>query len=60
MGCPACSRSDVGEIRFSSVGEGVVFRFCRVCEHRWWESPAGSVLEIDSVLEAASVFAKSA
>ena len=60
MGCPACSRIDVGEIRFATVGEGVVFRFCRVCEHRWWEAPCGDVLDVDDVLAAATVFAKSA
>lgn len=60
MGCPACSRIDVGEIRFSTVADGVVFRFCRVCEHRWWEAPTGEVLPIDAVLAAATRFAKSA
>ena len=57
MDCPNCSREDVGEISFSSLGTGTSFYFCRQCEHRWWvleSKPAA----LDNVLDAASVFAR--
>lgn len=60
MGCPGCHRQDVGEIRFATVGSGIVFRYCRMCEHRWWEGADGATLDLRAVLDAASVLSRSA
>lgn len=57
MRCPDCDRQDVGEIRFSTIGSGVNFFYCRYCEHRWWVSAEG-LIELDGVLDAATTFAQ--
>jgi hypothetical protein len=57
MTCERCGYEDIGEIRFASMAKGVTFHFCRRCEYRWWVSDAGD-LELGSVLEAATVFAR--
>ena len=52
MSCPACKGKDIGDISFTSIGE-MSFRYCRHCEHRWWESGSKTV-ELRNVLRAAA------
>lgn len=58
MTCNECGARDVGEVRFSTVGSGVRFNYCRHCETTWWVSEDRTV-GLDTVLQAATVLSRS-
>ncbi len=52
--CAACASTRVTEIAMTLTdGSPVRFTSCHACEHKAWQQPSGSNLELDTVLTKA-------
>jgi hypothetical protein len=52
MRCESCGAGEITQVGFGAA-DGATYRYCRVCEHGWWES-RGQHLRIGDILAAAA------
>lgn len=55
MGCPTCSARQLVEIGVTLQGKNVTLHSCSKCDRRWWDDERGDVIDLDEVIDLASV-----
>lgn len=55
MGCPVCRAHRLVEIDVNLSGRNVTLHSCSACDTRWWDDEEGEVVELDEVIDLATV-----
>lgn len=55
MPCPRCRARHTVEISVTLSGRGVTLHSCSACDTRWWDDEAGDVINLDDVIDLATV-----
>jgi hypothetical protein len=55
MACPKCSARHLVEIGVTLQGKNVTLHSCSRCDSRWWDDERGDVIDLDEVIDLASV-----
>jgi transposase-like protein len=55
MGCPKCSARHLVEIGVTLQGRSVTLHSCSRCDSRWWDDERGAVIDLDQVIDLATV-----
>jgi len=55
MSCPKCSARQLVEIGVNVAGRAVTLHSCSHCDSRWWDDERGEVIQLDEVIDLATV-----
>jgi DNA-directed RNA polymerase subunit RPC12/RpoP len=55
MACPTCSARQLVEIDVNLAGRNMTLHSCSRCDSRWWDDERGEVVELDQVIDLATV-----
>ncbi len=55
MTCPKCSARQLVEIGVTLQGKDVTLHSCSRCDSRWWDDERGEVIQLDEVIDLATV-----
>jgi transposase-like protein len=55
MSCPKCSARQLVEIGVNLSGKNVTLHSCSRCDSRWWDDEQGEVVQLDEVIDLATV-----
>ena len=55
MACPTCSARQLIEIGVTVAGKAVTLHSCSRCDSRWWGDEKGDVIDVDEVIDLATV-----
>jgi hypothetical protein len=55
MACPKCSARQLVEIGVTLQGKNVTLHSCSRCDSRWWDDERGEVIDLDEVIDLATV-----
>ncbi len=55
MACPKCRARRLVEIGVNVAGKTVTLHSCSGCATRWWDDESGEVVQLDQVLDLATV-----
>jgi hypothetical protein len=55
MACPKCSARHLVEIGVTLQGKSVTLHSCSRCDSRWWDDEQGDVIDLDEVIDLATV-----
>ncbi len=55
MACPTCSARRLIEIGVNVAGRNVTLHSCSRCDNRWWDDDSGSIINLDEVIDLATV-----
>ena len=55
MGCPKCSARHLVEIGVTLQGKSVTLHSCSRCDTRWWDDDKGETIDLDAVIDLATV-----
>ena len=55
MACPKCSARHLVEIDVTLQGKSLTLHSCSKCDSRWWDDEQGDVIDLDQVIDLATV-----
>lgn len=55
MACPTCSARHLVEIGVTVAGRNMTLHSCSRCDNRWWDDDQGDVIDLDEVIDLATV-----
>lgn len=55
MACPTCSARHLVEIGVTVAGKSMTLHSCSRCDSRWWDDDKGEVIDLDEVIDLATV-----